>query len=108
MLLAESIRRVDASSRDLLLRAFWLALRDALELRLRNAHGDYTPDPKSERFPAWTAPLERASASVAIKGGSLTALVEEWWKEAKAAGRKPSTYESYRNTIAKLVCDLGA
>jgi integrase len=32
--------------------------------------------------------------------------VEEWWKEAKAAGRKPSTYESYRNTVAKLVVVL--
>ena len=33
-------------------------------------------------------------------------LVEERWKEAKAAGRKPSTYESYRNTMAKLVVVL--
>ena len=34
------------------------------------------------------------------------ALVEDWWKEAKAAGRKPSTYESYRNTMSKLVAIL--
>jgi hypothetical protein len=88
------------------LRAFWFALRDALEARLRNAQGDYSPHPKSERFPAWTSPLKPASASAAIRGGSLTALVEEGWKEAKAAGRKPSTYESYRNTMAKLVAIL--
>ncbi len=102
LLLAEGIRRVEAASRGLLLRAFWLALRDALEARLRNAQGDYSPDPKSERFPAWTSPVEPASAAK-IEGGSLTELVEDWWKEAKAAGRKPSTYESYRNTMAKLV-----
>lgn len=34
---------------------------------------------------------------------TLTGLVESWWKESKAAGRKPSTYESYRHTFAYLV-----
>ena len=34
-------------------------------------------------------------------------LLEGWWREARAAGRKPSTYESYRNTFASLVAFLG-
>jgi site-specific recombinase XerD len=38
---------------------------------------------------------------------TLTAILEGWWTEAKAAGRKPSTYESYRNTIANLTGFLG-
>ena len=38
---------------------------------------------------------------------TLTGLVESWWKESKAAGRKPSTYESYRNTFAYLIDFLG-
>jgi integrase len=38
---------------------------------------------------------------------TLTGLLEGWWMEAKATGRKPSTYESYRNTIAGLVTFLG-
>lgn len=33
-------------------------------------------------------------------------MVDDWWKEAKAADRKPSTYESYRNTVVKLVAAL--
>lgn len=37
---------------------------------------------------------------------SLTSLVEDWWKEAKRAGRKQSTYESYRNSMARLVTFL--
>lgn len=38
---------------------------------------------------------------------TLTGLVEGWWKENKAAGRKPSTYESYRNAFAYLADFLG-
>ncbi|WP_245465000.1 MULTISPECIES: DUF6538 domain-containing protein [unclassified Mesorhizobium] len=33
---------------------------------------------------------------------TLTGLVDGWWKESKAAGRKPSTYESYRDAFAYL------
>jgi integrase len=29
-------------------------------------------------------------------------MLAGWWTEAKATGRKPSTYESYRNTVAGL------
>ena len=106
LLLSEGIRRVDAASRGLLLRAFWLALRDALEARLRNAQGDYTPDAKAERFPAWVAPNDAAAATSKrppAKGGSLTSLVEGWWVEAKARNLKPSTHESYSNSMAALV-----
>lgn len=38
---------------------------------------------------------------------TLTGLCEDWWEEAKAAGRKPSTHESYRNTTKSLVAFLG-
>jgi hypothetical protein len=47
-----------------------------------------------------TAPLTPNVKRGAI---TLTGLVESWWREAQAAGRKPSTYESYRNTFANLV-----
>ena len=36
----------------------------------------------------------------------LTVLLEDWWREAKAAGRKPSTYEGYRNTVRTFVAFL--
>src|SRR6185437_15544571 len=80
-----------------------------LESRRRNSRGDYRPDPNAERFPAWQhpnaeAPRERAGGDASKT--SLTALVEDWWTEAKRAGRKQSTYESYRNTVAKLVAFL--
>jgi integrase len=34
-------------------------------------------------------------------------MLEGWWKEAQATGRKPSTHESYSNTVAGLVAFLG-
>jgi len=109
LLLSEGIRQVDAASRGLLLRAFWLALRDAFEVRLRNAQGDYTPDPKSERFPAWVAPNGDSATTTqpVLEGGSLTALIEGWWVEAKARNLKPSTHESYSNSMAAFVAFLG-
>jgi integrase len=38
---------------------------------------------------------------------TLTDLLEGWWTEAKATGRKPSTYESYRHTVEALIEFLG-
>ncbi|MCA1471928.1 tyrosine-type recombinase/integrase [Bradyrhizobium sp. IC3195] len=108
LLLTKGIRRADSESRAMLLVAFWMALRDAFMSRQRNAGGDYAPDPKAARFPDWQAP-EGASKEKLKRGASkhsLTGLVEDWWKEAKRAGRKQSTYESYRNSMARLVAFL--
>jgi len=82
-----------------------IALRDAFEHRQRNAEGDYSSDPKAARFPEWqasTAPKPTMRPAV-----SLTGLVEAWWTEAKATGRKLSTYESYSRTFAVFSDFLG-
>lgn len=109
LLLSEGIGRVDPDSREMLLRAFHLALKDAFEVRHRNASGDYSPDPKSERFPAFerTAKSPAPSQPRHKPKETLTGLVEDWWKEAQATGRKTSTHESYRNTMTILVRFLG-
>jgi len=54
-----------------------------------------------------TKVLTGASSPFTAESLALRQLVELWWKEAKAAGRKVSTYESYRNTISHLVAFLG-
>lgn len=107
LLLKRGIAAVDEPSRHLLLRAFALALQDAFERRARNAAGDYSPDPKSERFPEWRSPQSADSPVPASSGSTLTGLVELWWSEAKAGGRKASTYESYRNTVKRFTAFLG-
>jgi integrase len=48
-----------------------------------------------------------ASPPSAQPSATLTGILNGWWIEARAAGRKPSTFESYRNTIAGLVEFLG-
>lgn len=108
LLLTKGIRRVDSESRALLLTAFWMALRDAFASRQRNAGGDYSLDPKAARFPEWQAPADapKEKPKRGASENSLTGLVEDWWKEAKRAGRKQSTYESYRNSMARLVTFL--
>jgi integrase len=84
------------------------ALRQAFEARQRKAGGDYRADPMAERFPTTTngANQESPPSSSSSKRASLTDILDGWWREAKAAGRKPSTYESYRNSMASLVAFL--
>ncbi len=110
LLLAEGIASIDAQSRRNVLLAFCAAFRDAAARRERNAQGDYSPDPKAERFPAWeTSPQSgnnRGTNGNSNGSASLKGLVDDWWREAKVAGRKPSTHESYRNTMALFVAFL--
>ncbi len=107
---------LDTESREMLLDEVAKALKQAFGARQRNAEGDYSPDPMGGRFPeefssppvpndadatrkASDARASRSprSASLSPKTSpevSLTGLVEGWWREAKAIGRKPSTRES--------------
>ena len=97
LLLAKGIADVDAETREALLVAFQRALGEAFQARQRNAGGDFAPDPIAGRFPA------RPSSSF-DKAPSLTLpeLVELWWTEAKAIGRKPATYSNYKRAFEHL------
>lgn len=107
-LLSKGIRQVDEASRVMILEALLLALRDAFASRRRNVDGDYSPDPKAQRFPEWKPPATgRIEAPRSVVGGSLNGFVADWWTEAKARGLKPSTHESYKNTMAAFVRYLG-
>ena len=78
----------------------------------RDAPEDWEPTPKALRkairartgvsvaLGAAEAVLKRADPQSASK--ALSGLLAGWWREAQATGRKPSTYESYRNTVAGL------
>ena len=107
LLLRKGIAKLAAESRPMVLEAFWLALRDAMERRKREAGGDYSPDPKSERFPEWRPPEQtKPIAPASSPAVSLTGLLDGWWKEAAATGRKPSTHESYQHAVLSLVAFL--
>jgi integrase len=81
----------------------------------RDAPEDWEPTPKALRtairartgvsvaLGAAEAVLKRTQAHSANNAQSaLSGLLAGWWREAQATGRKPSTYESYRNTVAGL------
>jgi hypothetical protein len=55
----------------------------------RNSEGDYSPDPKAQRFP----PIGTVTALKPKQ--TITGLVDLWWKEAKATGRSQNTYDTY-------------
>jgi integrase len=75
--------------------------------------GDAPPDPRDSLNASITAASTSRSATCASlietrsDKSSMTDLLERWWNEAKATGRKPSTYQSYRNTIKMFVAFLG-
>ncbi|QPF85517.1 hypothetical protein IC762_04065 [Bradyrhizobium genosp. L] len=67
----------------------------------RNAEGDYSPDPKAQRFP----PLESVAAVKPKQ--TITGLFDHWWTEAKATGRSQSTHDAYKGAIDRLIKHLG-
>ncbi|MBY0530470.1 MAG: site-specific integrase [Xanthobacteraceae bacterium] len=100
LLLSKGVGKLTATSRSITLQALWVALRDAWASRKRNAEGDYSPDSTANRFPVWQVEKDTVPYAPRV---SLTGLVESWWQEAKATGRKVSTKESYENTMAAFV-----
>jgi integrase len=80
----------------------------------RFAGGDYGPDERASKFPAWrpsSRPSPDTSALVEVPTGpgqeSLTGLLAAWWREAQATGLSPKTHDSYRNAVQKFVAFLG-
>jgi integrase len=108
LLLSKGIASIDPGSREMILAALLKALQDAAAKREKNASGDYSTDDTANRFPQWerdnAAPVTPPVDASAL---TLTGLLEDWWKEAKAAGRTESTYESYRTTVKLLAAFLG-
>jgi integrase len=111
--LEEFFKDHDIHLMDLQRPAFMEALEGefdaAVRLLARRAKRDYRPDKRPERFPEWKPAAARPQTTKAIAEGSqtLTGILDGWWKEAQATGRKPSTHESYRNTMAAFVAFLG-
>lgn len=94
-------------------KAVGAALQKAsLELQ-QQERGEFAPgdEPQESEFNSRISSAQTHSAS-SLMGHpgpitTLSGLIDGWWKESKAAGRKPSTYESYRNTFASFIRYLG-
>jgi hypothetical protein len=95
----------DAESRERLIEELHRTLPQVAAKLRRNAEGDYTPDATAGRFPPWQS--HKPTTPQGTSGHTLMGLVEDWWTEAKALKRKPSTYESYRHTMKSFVAFVG-
>jgi integrase len=108
--LAEHGVRVDQESLAKLAKAVAAAFQRASVVLEREAHGIFAPEEAPEPF-RWAARGVAAPNRQARQSGSsedsILALFNAWWEEARAAGRKPSTHESYSNTIESFVDFLG-
>ncbi|WP_187273044.1 phage integrase N-terminal SAM-like domain-containing protein [Methylobacterium sp. WL69] len=109
-ILSERGLRVDEVGRTRLARAVSNAIHRASLTLGQAASGDFSSLP-SRSFP----PLAKHGAAGSYQSKAhvlkparltLSGLFEEWWQEAKNAGRKPSTHESYEKTVRYLVAFL--
>lgn len=103
---------LDELSQFYLQRAVAAALQRA-SLKLRDV-SDGTIDPRvfaqtitALRQANGEEPLKEPDALPARTSTTLTDLLEGWWREAQAAGRKVSTYKSYRGTMTSFESFLG-
>ncbi|ANN55977.1 hypothetical protein A9174_03810 [Mesorhizobium loti NZP2037] len=103
ILTRRGLLNVSPESVDLLAREALRSLKDGFAQADRETAGDYTPDPKASRFPALEIAKPITSSNEPAAAVSLRALVEDWWTEAKTAGRTISTYESYKSAAARLI-----
>lgn len=77
---------IDRETRLRLLEHVADACLDAGWAMKRAASGDYTPDPKAQRFPAFERP--------AVAGVTLTDIFDRWRRESKPAGSTLTTWKS--------------
>lgn len=102
------VMSTDADTMQVLRREFLRAKRDGYAQRMRTADGDFTPDPKADRFPKlFTEHGIPKRAPMPASGVRITGLVDDWWKEAEKTGRSLTTYRSYKTTFKHLADFLG-
>jgi hypothetical protein len=107
LLKLRGVMSTDPDTMRILRREFLRAMRDGFAKRAKTADGDFTPDPKADRFPKeFTEHGIQKRAPMPASGLRLSGLVDDWWAEAKGAGRSLATYDSYRTTFKHLAAYL--
>lgn len=64
---------------------------------------DWSRNPPGTSDGSATRPGDGPSSRSVAQPTTITGLLEGWWREAQAAGRKESTYRNYRGTVQKLI-----
>ena len=93
---------IDGESRARVLDEVSKALDQAASQLKKHADGDYSPDPRANRFPTFQNPAEKRSNSL-----TMTAMFEAWEKEAIQLNRASATPNRYRSVFANFRSFLG-
>ncbi len=95
----------DDTSRQRLIQETDRAFRQVAEQQLKRAEGDYSPDPRANRFP----PVEAATApaNAPTEKLSITALFKLWERDHLANGKSARTVGDFRQKIESLIAFLG-
>ena len=103
-LLSEAGLHAEPANRRRLLEALLSAHAQAAEVCLRRAEGDFTPDPRADRFPSKLAPQAAPAAASSV---TLTGLLDLWKREHSAAGGSASTAKDWERIIGAFIKHLG-
>lgn len=75
------------------------AIVQAARQRLKEAQGDYSPDPKADRFPQ--------QRSTSVSGATITALFKSWQTAHVADGLSPTTATKRKPIVKEFIAFLG-
>lgn len=93
---------LDKESRERVLQEVSKSLDQAASQLKNYADGDYSPDPKANRFPAFQKPSEKQSNTL-----TMTAMFAAWEKEAVQLNRASATPYRYRSVFANFRSFMG-
>lgn len=95
----------DTSSRQRLLEAVHSSYKQAAEQLQRHSEGDYTPDPKANRFPPVEAHKKQQTRTSPTT--TLTHLFERWQSDHLADEKAAGTISDYQQILRVLIEYLG-
>jgi integrase len=94
--------QADDGSLDMLAKEVRKALQQAFEVKQRNADGDFSPDPKADRFPPLSDLDTINGANNPTPRLTFDALLSEWKAHPEQIGISQSTVASYFKAVQKL------
>lgn len=96
----------DEASRVRVLTELHRSIKQWADQQLKRAEGDYSPDPKANRFPALSAAPE-AHSKAEPDGPSIRGLFKLWERDHLGDGKSPRTVADFRHKIEALIIFLG-
>lgn len=92
---------IDAHTRRRMLEQVHKAYTQAAEQQLKRAYGDFSPDPKADRFP------KPKAQNATDAGPTLTTIFKRWEKDHISNGKSPRTVNDFAQKMDALISYLG-